>query len=291
MSVPDRDCDALRDRLLAEQARVVIEIGLAYGSSALAIAEALVTPGTDGARHFIIDAYQEHFHDAGWNTIIAAGVADVCSLLRERSQLALPRLMTDGLVADAAFVDGSHTFHNVFVDLFFLSEIVRPGGLVVLDDHYWPSVATAARYFEHNTGWQAVSPGQETRLQRLPRAESQGRTELRGLPTIRARLDDVTNLSPNAGGKARCDALPLYESFPHFRKPGYRLNPFHRDERGLTSWSPQRRQSRCERDETVAGEILEARGSAGRDEQESGEWPVDLRAGSVRPFGVGGDEA
>jgi hypothetical protein len=58
----------------------------------------------------------------------------------------MPRLVTDGLVADGAFVDGSHDFHNVFVDLFFLSELVRPGGLVIIDDHHWPSVATAARY-------------------------------------------------------------------------------------------------------------------------------------------------
>ena len=28
--------------------------------------------------------------------------------------------LTDGVVADAAFVDGSHLFHNVFVDLYFL---------------------------------------------------------------------------------------------------------------------------------------------------------------------------
>ena len=39
VSVPDGDGDVLRDILLGEDARVVIEIGLAYGSSALAIAE------------------------------------------------------------------------------------------------------------------------------------------------------------------------------------------------------------------------------------------------------------
>jgi hypothetical protein len=61
--------------------------------------------------------------------------------------------VTEGFVADAAFVDGSHIFHNVFVDLYFLREIVRPGGLIVLDDCEWPSVVTALRYFEANTGW------------------------------------------------------------------------------------------------------------------------------------------
>ena len=32
------------------------------------------------------------------------------------------------------------------------------GGLIVLDDHWWPSVRTAAHYFETNMGWRVV-PG------------------------------------------------------------------------------------------------------------------------------------
>jgi predicted O-methyltransferase YrrM len=170
VSIPTRDGDVLRDLLLVEEARVVVEIGLAYGSSALAIAEALLSSGAEGAVHVIIDAFQDQFHDAGWNAIVATRLTGICTLLRERSQLALPRLLAEGLVADAAFVDGSHIFHNVFVDLFFLRELVRPGGLVILDDCHWPSVATAVRYFEVNTGWQAASIGQETRLRafRLP---------------------------------------------------------------------------------------------------------------------------
>ena len=84
--------------------------------------------------------------------------------------MVLPRLVTEGVVADAAFVDGSHVFHTVFVDLFFLRELVRPGGLVVLDDCHWPSVATAVRYFELNTGWQSQPIAEPTRLRafRLP---------------------------------------------------------------------------------------------------------------------------
>lgn len=170
VSIPTSDGDALRDLLIGEHAHVVIEIGLAYGSSALAIAEALVSEGTDDSVHLIIDAFQEKFHDTGWHAITAAGLSTVCSLLRERSQLALPRLVTDGFTADAAFVDGSHMFHNVFVDLFFLRELVRPGGLIILDDCQWPSVATAVSYFEINGGWQRHRIDSDTRLRayRLP---------------------------------------------------------------------------------------------------------------------------
>jgi predicted O-methyltransferase YrrM len=170
VSVPGADSDVLRDVLLAENPGTVIEIGLAYGSSALAIAEALAAAGSDQARHVIVDAYQEHFHGSGWAAITGAGLAGFCSLVTERSQIALPRLLADGVVADAAFVDGSHIFHNVFVDLFYLRELVRPGGLVILDDWHHLSVATAARYFEVNTGWEPEPIAAPTRLRafRLP---------------------------------------------------------------------------------------------------------------------------
>lgn len=171
VALPSQDCDVLRDLFVEARAHVVIEIGLAYGSSALAIAEALVGQNQQPhTRHVIIDAYQDRSQNVGWEAIVSAGLGDLCTLVPERSQVALPRLLTDGVVADAAFVDGSHTFHNVFVDLYFLRELVRPGGLIVLDDCQWPSVATAVRYFEINTGWQSQPISYPTRLRafRLP---------------------------------------------------------------------------------------------------------------------------
>jgi predicted O-methyltransferase YrrM len=170
VSIPTSDGDVLRDLLLAEQPGTVIEIGLAYGSSALAIAEALVVAGVDRARHVIVDAYQDRFFGSGWSAVVDADLTGMCSLIEERSQIVLPRLRVEGFLADAAFVDGSHIFHNVFVDLFWLRELVRPGGLVILDDCEYASVATAVRYFELNTGWKPQPIATPTRLRayRLP---------------------------------------------------------------------------------------------------------------------------
>lgn len=170
VSIPKSDGDILRDLVLAERARSVIEIGLAYGSSALAIAEALVANGSAQGCHLIIDPYQEGFYGSGWTAIVEAGITSLCSLFEERSQIVLPRLLSEGLLADAAFVDGSHIFHNVFVDLFYLRELVRPGGLVILDDCSYPSVDTAVRYFQVNAGWEPEPMPAPTRLRtfRLP---------------------------------------------------------------------------------------------------------------------------
>jgi predicted O-methyltransferase YrrM len=159
VTVPEHDCDALRDLLIAEGAGTVVEVGLAYGRSALAIGEALVTVGAARPLHVVIDPFQAtEWSNVGWRLLQAAGLDTIARLVLEPASLALPPLVAQGLVADAAFVDGSHRFHEVFVDLYFLRKIVRPGGIVVLDDHHWPSVRTAAHYYEVNMGWRAV-PG------------------------------------------------------------------------------------------------------------------------------------
>jgi predicted O-methyltransferase YrrM len=159
VTVPERDCDALRDLLIAEGVATVVEVGLAYGRSALAIGEALVSVGAGRPLHVIIDPLQAtEWSNVGWQLLQSAGLDTIARLMLQPSSMALPRLVTEGLTADAAFVDGSHRFHEVFVDLYFLGKIVRPGGLIVLDDHWWPSVRTAAHYFEMNLGWRVV-PG------------------------------------------------------------------------------------------------------------------------------------
>ena len=63
-----------------KRARTVIEIGLAYGGSALAIAEALVANGSSQRRHLIIDPYQNPFYGSGWS-VEAVWVANSASSL------------------------------------------------------------------------------------------------------------------------------------------------------------------------------------------------------------------
>ena len=169
VALPAEDCDNLRDMLVARDAHVVIEIGLAYGSSALAISEALCWTGATETSHIIIDPFQAtSYENVGWEALKAAGVADRCTLIEEPSSIALARLVADGFTADAAFVDGSHRFHEVFVDLYFLRKLVRPGGLIILDDAALPSVSAALRYFDVNLGWQSVSIGGRLGARRLP---------------------------------------------------------------------------------------------------------------------------
>jgi predicted O-methyltransferase YrrM len=157
VTLPERDCDLLRDLLISEKVRTVVEIGLAYGSSALAVGEALVIVGSAHPRHIVIDPFQQQaFANVGWDLLCSAGLDSIATLMAAPSSIALSQLVTEGVIADAAFVDGSHRFHEVFVDLYLLRKIVRPGGLIVLDDDWTPSVRTALRYYERNLGWTLI---------------------------------------------------------------------------------------------------------------------------------------
>jgi predicted O-methyltransferase YrrM len=157
VTLPERDCDLLRDLLISEKVQTVVEIGLGYGSSALAVGEALLTVGSAHPRHIVIDPYQQRaFANVGWDLLCSAGLDSTATLMTDPSAIALPELVTDGVIADAAFVDGSHRFHDVFLDLYFLHKIVRPGGLIVLDDDWARSVRTAVRYYERNLGWTVI---------------------------------------------------------------------------------------------------------------------------------------
>lgn len=178
VALPAADCDALRDLLVAEQARSAIEIGLGYGCSALAIGEALCSTDRADVSHVVIDPFQASAYDnVGLEALEAAGLMVHTTFFAEPSSSVLPRVLDVEFTADAAFVDGSHRFHEVFLDLYFLRKLVRPGGLVILDDVEWPSVGAALRYFDLNLGWQPVSIEGRLTARRLPEPFEPGFTD------------------------------------------------------------------------------------------------------------------
>jgi predicted O-methyltransferase YrrM len=142
--------EALRDLASAVSAERTIEVGLALGMSALFLCQAVLPRG---GRHVAIDPFQaESWNGAGLRTLREAGVEEHVDVIEQESQLALPRLVAEGREFDFAFVDGDHRFEGVFLDLYFMTRLVMPGGLVVVDDMWMPAVRTAVAYVEKNLG-------------------------------------------------------------------------------------------------------------------------------------------
>ena len=149
------ESEALRGWILREGATRTIEIGLGYGISALHVCEGLLENADEArARHVAIDPYQAaRFADCGLQFLEEAGVAGLVEHHPDESQIALPRFLDEARSFDLAFVDGNHRFDGVFLDLVYLGRLVRPGGIVFLDDYQLPAVARAASFFLTNLDW------------------------------------------------------------------------------------------------------------------------------------------
>src|ERR671936_291636 len=164
VSVTRAEAEALREWVEREGARRTIEVGLGYGVSALAVCRGLLANGADGARHVVIDPFQEtRFGGAGLRLLEEAGLAPLVELYPEESQIVLPRLLAEGRRFDLAFVDGNHRFDGVFLDLVYLGRLLRPEGIAFLDDYQLQAVARAASFCTTNLGWtvEEVSPPDE----------------------------------------------------------------------------------------------------------------------------------
>jgi predicted O-methyltransferase YrrM len=128
------------------------------------ICEALLRGGDSGARHVAIDPNQEsHFSNCALQFLGEAGVGDLVEFRSDESEIALPDLISDGRTFDLAFIDGNHRFDGVFVDLALLRRLVRPGGVVFVDDYQLPAIEKAVSFFVSNLDWtvEEISPPDE----------------------------------------------------------------------------------------------------------------------------------
>lgn len=145
---------ALRDWVTKEKAVQTIEIGLAWGIGALHICEGLLINGNQNAHHVVLDPFQaKSFKNCGIQLLEEAGVASLVEHYAEESQITLPRFVSEGRNFDFAFVDGSHLFDRVFLDLIYLGRLVRPGSIIFTDDYQAPAVARAVSFCLKNLEW------------------------------------------------------------------------------------------------------------------------------------------
>jgi len=146
--------EALREWVVREGATQTIEIGLGYGLSTLHICAGLLENADPTAQHVAIDPYQgTRFANCGLQFLEEAGIAALVEHHAEESQIALPRFLSEARRFHLAFVDGNHRFDGVFLDLIFLGRLVRPGGIVFLDDYHLPAIVRAAAFCLTNLGW------------------------------------------------------------------------------------------------------------------------------------------
>ncbi|MBA2505787.1 MAG: class I SAM-dependent methyltransferase [Thermoleophilaceae bacterium] len=155
-SIDEESGTALRDLARAEGVARTLEVGLALGIGTLWLCEAL--EGVEGAAHVTLDPLnRDGFGGAGLRAIEEAGLTSVVEVVEEESQTELPRMIREGREFDLAYVDGDHRFESAFLDIYFCGRLVKPGGLVVVDDLSLPALRAALDYFETNMGYERVT--------------------------------------------------------------------------------------------------------------------------------------
>jgi predicted O-methyltransferase YrrM len=197
--------DLIQRMIARVEPTTTLEVGMAYGVSTLYICDAL-TKLSKAARHIAIDPYQsEHYHDVGKFNVREAGFDQTVQVIEQESELALPRLLSEGTRIDFAIIDGWHTFDHALVDFFYVSRMLRVGGVVILDDVDWDAIYKLVRYILNYPAYRMIAA---TGMPRRPRS-MMGRLR-RGLSyTVLARkfLREDVLTRPWERGWGSCVAL------------------------------------------------------------------------------------
>jgi len=117
--------------------RIAVEIGSYEGSSAVWIAQNLLT--APGSRLYCIDHWRglEEERARFTRNIATLPDPDLVTVLDSTSREALVRLEAGGLKADFVYVDGSHAAPDVLSDLVLGFGLLKVGGVLICDDYLW----------------------------------------------------------------------------------------------------------------------------------------------------------
>jgi predicted O-methyltransferase YrrM len=119
---------------------LVVEVGMAFGISSLAITTALAEIN-EGGRLISIDPFQmSDYKGLGVLNIKRAALASFHELITKPDYLALPELVEQPIQFDLAYIDGMHTFDYTLLDFFYIDKLLKVGGIVGFNDCALPAV-------------------------------------------------------------------------------------------------------------------------------------------------------
>jgi predicted O-methyltransferase YrrM len=145
----------LAELVRSERLARTLETGAAYGLSTLAIAAVHAQRGSGS--HIAIDPAAETVYSGiAMANVRRAGLEERVRLVVEASELALPRLVGEGVELDFALIDGSHLFDHVLVDFFYVDRMLARGGYVAFHDTWMPAIQDAVGFVLTNREYERV---------------------------------------------------------------------------------------------------------------------------------------
>lgn len=120
-----------------------LEIGFAFGISALAITEAVVK---NSGSHILMDKFEySDWQGIGMELIQKANYTSAVSFFEAYSYEVLPKLLAEGKQIDFAYIDSTKQFDWLLVDFFYIDKMLTSGGVLVFDDVNFPGIRKLLR--------------------------------------------------------------------------------------------------------------------------------------------------
>lgn len=127
-----------------------LEIGLAFGISALYFCQAHKDNQMEG-HHIAVDCSQSSdWHNVGVNNIKKAGLEQYFTHIDGPDWLVLPKLLEGGKQFDFIYIDGPHSFQGAFLDFFYADKLLTIGGTLYFDDNMMHSVHKVCSFVHQN---------------------------------------------------------------------------------------------------------------------------------------------
>jgi predicted O-methyltransferase YrrM len=122
-----------------------LEIGFAFGMSACCILSAHEDV------HTCIDPFQEKdYQSMGLSNVAALGFSDRLRFHQAKSDVVLPQLLAEKKKYDFAFIDGSHLYDGIFLDFYYVDQLLQDQGYVLFHDGWMRGTQLVASFIRRN---------------------------------------------------------------------------------------------------------------------------------------------
>ena len=102
------------------------------------------------APHIAIDPFEEGYQNLGLLNVERFALQDRFRHIKLLSHVALPQLLEEGIRVDFALIDGGHKFEEIFIDWFYMSLLLNPGGHILFDDAWLEATQMVASFVRNN---------------------------------------------------------------------------------------------------------------------------------------------
>ncbi len=133
-----------------------LEIGLALGGSALAIAAARQHAGY-AKPHVVLDPFQLDFDNVGLREIEKAGLSKSIEFREELSEEFLHNSVRQKETFDFVFSDSGKGIGQALTDAFFINRLLIPGGIVAFHDGLLYAHSVVWRFFAEELGYTTLA--------------------------------------------------------------------------------------------------------------------------------------